>query len=208
MSKYFNLIEDLQRCGDSHFSRIWEITFNPGMWAVIDYRLRRWLYLRKYPRWIRWPLGVVCGFSQLWVKIASNIELPSSAAIGPGLYIPHTGYIIVSKRAVLGRHCTLTQGVTIGHAGGHNRAQDASPVIGDRVYIGPGAAVIGPIHIGNDALIGVGAVVTRPIPDRGVAVGSPARVISMEGSFDLVSYAGMEADTERRESLSKARVTV
>jgi serine O-acetyltransferase len=202
------LSEDFQRCGDTHFARIWEITFNPGMWAVVEYRLRRWLYLRRYPRLIRWPLALFCALFQLWIKIASNIELPSSAEIGPGLYIAHTGYIVVSKRAVLGRHCTLTQGVTIGHAGGSSRSRNASPVIGDRVYIGPGAAVIGPITIGDDALIGVGAVVTRSIPDRGVGVGNPARVISMNGSFDLVSYPGMDEDAERRLSLSKARENV
>jgi serine O-acetyltransferase len=109
---------------------------------------------------------------------------------------------MVGSHVVIGRHCTLTQGVTIGHAGGGSHTTDKNPVIGDRVYIGPGAIIIGPITIGNDALIGAGAVVTRSVPDRGVAVGNPARVISHKGSFDLISYPGMEQDEERIAALA------
>jgi len=78
-------------------------------------------------------------------------------------------------------------------------------VIGDRVFIGPGAAVLGPIRIGNDVLIGANAVVIRSVPDRAVVVGNPARVISFNGSFDLVSYEGMERDPERLAALAAAR---
>jgi serine O-acetyltransferase len=141
------------------------------------------------------------------VSVATNIELPAGAAIGPGLYIAHTGYIVLSPAVVLGHHCTLTQGVTIGHRGGGTETSRECPVIGNRVYIGPGAAVIGPLTIGDDALIGVNAVVTRSIPPRGVAVGNPARVISLKGSFQLIAYPGMDADRERVSALAAADET-
>jgi serine O-acetyltransferase len=76
--------------------------------------------------------------------------------------------------------------------------------VGDRVYIGPGAAVIGDVTVGNDALIGVGAVVTKSLPERAVAVGNPARVISHDGSFRIISYPGMDDDQGRRASAAMA----
>jgi serine acetyltransferase len=74
------------------------------------------------------------------------------------------------------------------------------PSIGDRVFIGAGAIIIGAVDVGDDAVIGAGAVVTKSVPPRGVVVGNPARVIAMTGSFDLIHYRGMETDTKRAES--------
>ena len=52
------------------------------------------------------------------VEIASSVELPAQVVIGPGLYLPHIGYLVVASNTVIGSHCTLTQGVSIGHRGG------------------------------------------------------------------------------------------
>jgi serine O-acetyltransferase len=201
---FANLREDLRRCGATPARRVREILLTPGMWAVIGYRFRRWLFISRPPRLIRWPLNLVAVFVQLFTEIATNIELPSSAEIGPGLYIPHTGYIVIASRAVIGRHCTLTQGVTIGHADGGRKGRRDCPVLGDRVYVGPGSAIIGPITIGSDALIGVGAVVLHPVSDRGVAVGNPARIVSHAGSFDLIEYPGMRDDPDRTASFARS----
>ena len=139
--------------------------------------------------------------NQVWIDIATKIQIPATASVGPGLLIAHTGTIVLANDAVLGRHCTLTHGVTIGHAGGSGRG--GSPRIGDRVYLGPGSAVIGPITVGNDALIGLGAVVTKPVPARGVVAGNPAVLLSRAGSFELIQYAGMENDLERMAALAE-----
>jgi len=58
--------------------------------------------------------------------------------------------------------------------------------------------------IGSDALIGAGVIVIRSVPPRGVAVGSPARIISTSGSFDLIEYPGMEFDPDRLTALACA----
>jgi serine acetyltransferase len=78
-------------------------------------------------------------------------------------------------------------------------------VIGNRVYVGPGSAIIGPLTVGDDALIGVGAVVIRSVPPRGVVVGNPARIISFSGSFDLIDYPCMDEDPARLASLAAAQ---
>jgi serine O-acetyltransferase len=154
---------------------------------------------------LRLVLNILAAMVQVVVEVITHVTLPVSVEIGPGLYIAHTGYIVVGSKARIGSHCTLTQGVTIGHAGGGEQDRSGCPTIGDRVYIGPGAILIGPITVGDDALIGAGAVVTRSVPPRGVMAGNPARLLSRRGSFDLISYPGMENDPARRASWIEAR---
>jgi serine O-acetyltransferase len=87
--------------------------------------------------------------------------------------------------AVIGRDCNLSHGVTLGQANRGPRA--GAPVVGDRVYIGPGAKLIGAVKVGCDVAIGANAVVTHDLPDKAVAVGIPAKVISYEGSAGYIS---------------------
>ena len=109
-----------------------------------------------------------------------GIELTMETQVGEGLYIGHFGGIIVSPKAVIGNNCTIMQGVTIGMAGrGDNKGV---PIIGDGVYIGAGAKVIGKIRIGNNVAIGANAVVTKDVPDNAIVAGIPARIISMDGA--------------------------
>jgi serine O-acetyltransferase len=84
----------------------------------------------------------------------------------------------------MGEYCNLSQGVTIGVGGrGEN---SGCPKLGDRVFIGPGAKILGSISIGNDVAIGANAVVTKDLPDNAVAVGVPAKIISYKGSKDFI----------------------
>lgn len=201
------LRQDIGRGGDNRGERLKELVFNTGMWAVVSYRFRRWVFELPLPRLLKLPLTVASMAVQLATEVMTHIQIPCSVKIGPGLYIAHTGYIVISSSAELGSNCTLTQGVTIGHGGGGDRAKQGSPILGDRVYIGPGAAVIGAITVGNDALIGVGSIVTRSVPPRGVIVGNPGRILSCRGSFGLISYPGMDADLSRLASLAAAEQT-
>ena len=196
-----NLLSDFRRCGENSRERVGEILSNPGMWAVAGYRFCRWVYTLKAHWLIQRPLNLLAGIVSLLVQVTTGITLPGGAKIGPGLHVPHTGLIVVNSRTVIGANCTLAHGVTIGHRSGGRDAAAGSPSIGDRVYIGPGAAVMGPITIGDDALIGVGAIVTRSVPPRGVVAGNPARLLSRQGSFDLIEYPGMHSDSARLASL-------
>ena len=198
-----DLSQDLRRCGETPGERVREVFSNPAMWAVMGYRFCRWVYALKVHWLIRKPLNLVAGIVSLFVQVTSGVTLPARARIGPGLYIAHTGYIVVNSQTVIGSNCTLTQGVTIGHRAGGRKRGGGNPVIGDRVYIGPGSAIIGPITVGDDALIGVGAVVRRSVPPRGVVAGNPARLLLRHGSFDLIDYPGMDSDPDRLASLAE-----
>jgi serine O-acetyltransferase len=194
---------DFRRCGDTFKERCREILLNPGMWAVVCYRYCRWVRTAGIPRLLRWPFSFVAILFQLWVEVTTTVQLSPAARIGPGLYIPHTGTTVVGSGSILGDNCTLCHGVTIGHRqGGRRENGTGNPAIGNRVYIGPGSAIVGPINVGEDALIGVGAVVIRPVPARAVVAGNPARVLSYRGSFDLINYPGMNQDCARLASLA------
>jgi serine O-acetyltransferase len=197
-----NLCEDLRRYGGP-WRRLRALVLAPRVWAIVAFRFARWVHTARSAALPRLPLKVLVALIAVFIDVTTNIELPPQAAIGPGLFLPHAGYIVVASNVVIGRHCTLTQGVTIGHRSGGSVLSLAGPAIGDRVYIGPGAVILGPINIGSDVLIGANAVVTRSVPDRAVVVGNPARVISTKGSFDLIKYDGMDRDGRRIAALAE-----
>ena len=201
------LRQDIARCGPNRLTQLKNMLLLTGMWAIFGYRFRRWMYTSPLPRPLLWPMKPIAILLHLGAQITSNVEIPNSAEIDAGVLIPHTGYVVVGAGAVIGRHCTLTQGVTIGHARGGPSRKSGSPVVGNRVYFGPGSAAIGPITIGDDALIGVGAVVIKSVPARAVVVGNPARVISYSGSFSMISYPGMMDDPARNASLEARNET-
>lgn len=89
---------------------------------------------------------------------------------GPGLKIPHGGSVIVNKKVLIGKNCEIHSGVTIGM---HKKG---APVIGDNVYIAPGAKIFGAINIGNNVSIGANSVVTKDVPDNVTVMGIPAKV--------------------------------
>ncbi|GAB3384656.1 serine O-acetyltransferase [Lysobacter fragariae] len=114
-----------------------------------------------------------------------GISIPSGTRIGSGFYIGHFGGIVVSQKATIGRNCNISQGVTIGRA---NRGRNQGyPILGDNIYIGPGAVIAGSVRIGNNVAIGANCVVTMDIPDNSVVVGVPGRIISQEGAAGYVN---------------------
>ena len=177
-----NLREDLRRVREiaprseaARWSALGALLRSPGLQAVSAYRFGHWLIGR--PRWLRLLLTPAYCLWVGWVRIAWGIELDRSARIGAGLFIGHFGDIHIGGGVVLGRNATLSQGVTIG------QADARSPVIGEDVYIAPGAKVFGAIRVGNNVKIGANAVVHGDLPDNAVVALSPGYVIlSMRGN--------------------------
>jgi serine O-acetyltransferase len=115
-----------------------------------------------------------------------GIEIPFNTSIGKGLFIGHFGGITVNGESVIGKNFNLSQGVTLGQA---NRGENKGcPVIGDNVYIGPGAKIVGNVRINDGAAIGANCVVTKEVPINGVSVGIPNKTISLKGSGGYVNY--------------------
>ncbi len=150
--------------------------------ALAVYRLGRWLRDEAPPP-ARVALKVPHSLAHEVVRVALGICLSPDARIGPGLYIGHSGGIWVAPGAVIGRNCNLSQGVTLGIGGTVRRG---APVLGDRVWIGPKATVSGPVRIGAGAVVGANSLVVTNVPEKGVAVGVPARVVALSGSGALI----------------------
>ena len=173
-NQYYKLLPSHQS-GWSHFLFFLSCQ---GMWAILDYRCRRWLC--RQSRLVRWVCWIPAFFSHIIVQTLTGISLPTGCDIGKGLYIGHFGGIFVYDTVVMGERCSLSQGVSIG-LGGKEHALGA-PRIGNHVYFGAGAKVLGKITIGNNVRIGANAVVLASVPDGATAVGVPAKIISPGGA--------------------------
>jgi serine O-acetyltransferase len=122
--------------------------------------------------------------------LIAQVEIGDSVRIGPGLHINH-GHVVIDGPVTIGPQCSLAPFVTIGlDTGGWIEEQTfGAPTIGRFAFIGTGAKVLGPIHIGDNARIGANAVVLCDMPDNCTAVGVPARIIQRESAFGPVPGA-------------------
>ncbi len=119
-----------------------------------------------------------------YLKYRLAIGISPSTKIGSGFYIGHFSGIFVNYKSIIGKNCNISQGVTIAEASrGKNKG---FPILGNNLYIGPGAKIIGAIKIGDNVAIGANCVVTKDIPNNSVVVGIPGKVISDKGSLDYI----------------------
>mgnify|MGYP005753428853 CR=1 FL=1 len=110
-----------------------------------------------------------------------GLEISSRAQIGKGLYLGHPYNITVGEGVILGNNVNLHKGCTIGCT---NRGNIGVPHIGDNVYIGINATVVGNIYIGNDVLIAPNSYVNIDVPDHSVVIGNPAVIHHRENATE------------------------
>jgi serine O-acetyltransferase len=158
--------------GDGWGRRLLGVLETQGIWALAMYRFGRWVYTGA-PWLARLPLKVVYHLGQKTVEIATGIQLPASCDIGPGLLILHSGSIIIHTDVRMGRGCTIGHDTTLGTRG---RGRPGAPVLGDDVYVGAGARILGPVHLGDGAAVGANAVVLSDVPPGATVVGIPAHL--------------------------------
>jgi len=141
--------------------------FYPGVHALWGYRLSRRLWTGGHRLAAR-------GVSAL-TQLLTGVDIHPGADLGPGLFIDHASGIVIGETAEVGRDVTIYHGVTLG---GTSLARGKRhPTIGDRVTIGAGAKILGPITVGDDSRIGANAVVVKSVPPNSVVVGVPGQVI-------------------------------
>jgi len=203
----------------------------PRFWSVVGRDLRRYgagvsissfmkQYLLapgfKYTFWLRltyhsrqkgliWrPFHYLCRIILHRCGLRYGVSIPYNTCIGPGLYIGHAGGIVINCNVVIGQDCNVNHEVTIGAKYGGKTP--GVPVIGDRVYLGPGCKVIGGIRLGNDVAVGANSVVVKSVPDSGVTAGVPAKVLSLKGSSEYVAHT--QRDFEERISQAVKQVSL
>lgn len=140
-----------------------------GWHVMILFRLGKILYALPIPV-VSHILKIAFRLVHFVVATLYGIEINPISAIGPGFYIGHYGCIFV--RGEIGKNCSISQGVSLGSKGAGK--SNGWPTLGDNVYIGAGAKVLGAIHIGDNVVVGANAVVTKAVPANSLAVGVPA----------------------------------
>ena len=142
---------------------------------LLNPRLRFLMNLRYYEYYANQPRTLYRKFMTLYFYlIHKRLSYKLGYTIyknnfGPGLFLAHYGTIVVNKNARIGKNCRCHVGVNIG---GYN-----------------GGVLIGNVMVGNNVMIGAGAVVTKDVPDNAVVVGVPAKIVSYEGSRHVAYYS-------------------
>ncbi|MEZ0350540.1 serine O-acetyltransferase [Mycobacterium sp. pR1184] len=140
----------------------------PGVHAIWGHRISH----RLWNRGARLAARVLAELT----RILTGVEIHPGATLGSGLFIDHATGIVIGETAEVGDDVTIYHGVTLGGTGADLGKRH--PTIGDRVIIGAGAKVLGPIKIGDDSRIGANAVVVKEVPTSSVVVGVPGQVVT------------------------------
>lgn len=148
----------------------------PGFRALAVYRFGAWRRTAT-ARWIRVPLYFIYRSMYRYVRNHYGIELQETASVGARLWIAHQNGIVIHPHATIGSDCMIRHNVTIGRAS--DEPHTIGPTLGDRVNVGVGAVIIGPITVGDDVKIGPNAVVMRDVPSGSFVSGPPAKAMTM-----------------------------
>ena len=186
-----NLKEDIQAFMDrdpAAHSPLEVFLCYPGYHAIVIYRLSHWL----------WGMNarILARFISHVAKILTGIEIHPAATVGRRLVIDHGTGLVVGETSIIGDDVTLYHDVTLGGIAPSidsrsQVGQKRHPTIENGAVVGSGAAVLGPIVIGEGAKIGANAVVTKSVAGGMTAVGIPARVVmpkNKDKSKEFVAY--------------------
>ncbi|MFA7636750.1 MAG: serine O-acetyltransferase EpsC [Monoglobales bacterium] len=147
------------------------ILLYPGFQAVMWHRLAHALYKGR--------LFFLARLVSQLVKFFTGIEIHPGAKIGKGVFIDHGTGVVIGETAVVGDNCTIYQNSTLGGTG--KETGKRHPTLGERVMVGAGAKVLGPITIGAGSKIAAGAVVLGDVQPGSTCVGVPARTVKIDG---------------------------
>lgn len=140
----------------------------PGLHAIVIHRVSHALWQHGL-KWLGRVLSHVA-------RLLTGIEIHPGARIGRRLFIDHGMGVVIGETATIGNDCTLYHGVTLG--GTTWRKGKRHPSLGDRVVVGAGAKILGPVTVGDSARVGSNSVVLRSIPADATVVGIPGHIVS------------------------------
>ncbi|SMO51562.1 serine O-acetyltransferase [Chryseobacterium rhizoplanae] len=170
MADYSIIQKDFYRESGKWLStfQIWKKCINPNLHFV--YILRKAQKYQKSPF-----LNTFWRIVLRHYQIKYGFQIYPETQIGEGFYLGHWGSLVINPKTVIGKNCNIAQGVTIGQ---QNRGKnEGSPIIGDEVWIGTNAVIVGAIIIGNNVLIVPNSYVNFDVPSNSVVIGNPAKII-------------------------------
>jgi serine O-acetyltransferase len=150
----------------------WEVLIYPGAWALALHRVAHWLYGGK--------LYFLARMVNHLSRFLTAIDIHPGAVIGKRFFIDH-GFTVIGETAQIGDDVTIYQSVTLGGTSPHDGVPGKRhPTLRDRVVIGSGAQILGPIVIGEDARVGANAVVTKDVAPAATVIGIPAKPVPVD----------------------------
>ncbi len=152
---------------DPSIHSIIEVFLYPSFKVKLYYKISHFLYKRK-----RFLIARIISEK---AKRKTGIEIHPGATIGKNLFIDHGMGVVIGETCVIGDNVTLFHGVTLGGTGKEKGKRH--PTIGNNVFIGSGAKILGNITIGNNVKIGANSVILESIPDNVTVVGIPGKII-------------------------------
>lgn len=152
--------------------------FRPGYQAMVVYRFGVWRETVT-PRLLRMPFSFLYRAMYVFVRNVYGIEIPSSAVIGRRLRVAHQHGILVHPQAKIGDDCMIRQGVSIGISRVARTSEGAqvAPILGDRVEVGAGVAIVGAVTIGDDVAISPNTVVITNVPANSIVTSPLPRIL-------------------------------
>lgn len=170
---YSTIQKDFYRESGKWLSRseIWAKCINPNLHFI--YILRK---CQRYKK--KSILGMFWRMVLRHHQIKYGFQIYPETQIGEGFYLGHWGTVVINPETIIGNNCNIAQGVTIAQA---NRGKRKGvPKIGNEVWIGPNAVVVGNIEIGDNVLIAPNAYVNTDVPSNSLVLGNPAKVYAKE----------------------------
>ncbi|KAB7671719.1 serine O-acetyltransferase [Bacillus sp. B1-b2] len=143
---------------------------------LFTYRFGNWIFYHVKTPLIKQLLTLVYRFLDvIFVRIVNNAQIPASCMLGRGLRLPHGGNgIVIHPKVKIGDNSTIFHQVTIGYKDTPTKSF-GPPILGNNVFIGTGAKILGEIRISDNVKIGALSLVLTSIPPNKTAVGVPAK---------------------------------
>ncbi len=162
-----------------------EFLLYPGLHAIIIHRFTHLLWKLQIP-FISRLLSQISRF-------LTGTEIHPGARIGKGFFIDHGMGVVIGETTEIGDNCVLFHNVTLGGTGKHKGKRH--PTIGNDVMIGTGAILLGPIKVGNNVKIGANTfILMQDVPDNTTVAGTPGRIVKMNGQSVSIKLSGSEEE--------------
>lgn len=163
-------IERIRKADPAARSTLEIVLLYPSVHAMLFYRISHACY--------HFHLFFLARLISQFARFLTGIEIHPGAIIGKGFFIDHGMGVVIGETTIIGDDVTIYHQVTLGGTGKERGKRH--PTIGNRVVIGAGAKILGPIVVGDDAKVGAGAVVIRDVDANTSVVGVPARVVGLK----------------------------
>jgi serine O-acetyltransferase len=171
-----NVREDLQQACKVNLSKtakfkMLQVLVKPGTYPVLCFRYGTWARSLRIPV-VRQFLIAIGVFFRFFIELITGVIITPGAQIGPG-FVVHTWFGVFVGPVKIGKNCIVQHGVVIGWN---------TKEVGDNVWFGPGAKVMGAPKIGNDVIVVANSLVMTDVPDNTTILGVPARIKLRRGA--------------------------